>query len=171
MIKIHNLGFSSIGANRELKFTLERYWCAEISADELAQTAAELRRRHWALQDNAGLDWLPVGDFSLYDQVLDMTCMLGALPERFKGGAEIGPDIYFTMARGRAPGGKPARALDMTKWFDTNYHYLAPELAETQTFSLHAAPLLAAIAEAQALGYRAKPVIIGPLTWLWLGKA
>ncbi|MGH8105407.1 MAG: 5-methyltetrahydropteroyltriglutamate--homocysteine S-methyltransferase, partial [Arenimonas sp.] len=93
------------------------------------------------------------------------------LPERFKGGAEIGPDIYFTMARGRAPGGKPARALDMTKWFDTNYHYLAPELAETQTFSLHAAPLLAAIAEAQALGYRAKPVIIGPLTWLWLGKA
>ncbi|MGR8935010.1 MAG: 5-methyltetrahydropteroyltriglutamate--homocysteine S-methyltransferase [Gammaproteobacteria bacterium] len=170
MIKIHNLGFPRIGAERELKFALERYWRSEIGAQQLESVAAELRRQHWRLQADAGLDSVPVGDFSLYDHVLDMSAMLGAIPQRFQ--TDAGDDLaaYFSMARGRAPGGAPLRPCDMSKWFDSNYHFIVPELERGQRFALHGGRLFAAVAEAQNAGHRPKPVIVGPLTWLWLSK-
>ncbi|MGZ5601342.1 MAG: 5-methyltetrahydropteroyltriglutamate--homocysteine S-methyltransferase, partial [Methylobacter sp.] len=119
MIKIHNLGFPRLGENRELKFALERYWHGEIDYAALQATAAELRQRHWQLQANNGLDFIPVGDFSYYDHVLDTSVMLGVIPERF--GSVIDLDSYFRMARGRGSDGLSFRACEMTKWFDTNY--------------------------------------------------
>jgi 5-methyltetrahydropteroyltriglutamate--homocysteine methyltransferase len=170
MIKIHNLGFPRIGAERELKFALERYWRSDIEQAGLQAVAADLRRRHWRLQADAGLDFIPVGDFALYDHVLDTSVMLGAIPERFQPCSAADPDAYFRMARGQAPSGEPARACDMTKWFDSNYHYIVPELERQQAFSLNGDKLLGEIAEAQSLGYQPKAVLLGPLTWLWLGK-
>src|SRR3990167_4535348 len=125
----HNLGFPRIGRNRELKWALEAYWRGEIDRDELERRGRELRRRHWELQRAAGLDLVPVGDFSWYDQVLDLTALLWVIPVRFgwDGGA-VDLDLYFRLARGRAPSGSSAPACEMTKWFDTNYHYLVPEL-------------------------------------------
>ncbi len=172
MTLAHNLGFPRIGARRELKFALERYWRGEISQDQLQQQAQALRRRHWQQQAEAGLDLIPVNDFSLYDHMLDHTALLGCVPARF--GPTEGPvdlDTYFRMARGRAPTGAPAAACEMTKWFDTNYHYLVPELHPDLHFRLSTTKLFDETAEALALGYRVKPVLPGPLTWLWLGKA
>ncbi|PPC89379.1 MAG: 5-methyltetrahydropteroyltriglutamate--homocysteine S-methyltransferase, partial [Methylobacter sp.] len=169
MIKIHNLGFPRIGAQRELKFALERYWRGEIEQTALAQEGRILRERHWQLQANCGLDYIPSGDFSFYDHVLDTSLMLGAIPERY--GNEAGLDGYFRMARGQSHDGRPYRALEMTKWFDTNYHFLVPELAENQPFVLTGTKLFDETAELQALGHKAKPVLLGPLTWLWLAKA
>ena len=167
----HNLGFPRIGANRELKFALERYWRGEIGRDELESTGRELRARHWKLQREAGLDLVPVGDFSLYDQVLDHSALFGVVPERFGwAGGEIDLDLYFRMARGRAPRGEPAAACEMTKWFDTNYHYLVPELKAGQQFRLGSRRLFEQVEEAKALGIPFKPVLIGPLTWLWIAK-
>jgi 5-methyltetrahydropteroyltriglutamate--homocysteine methyltransferase len=168
MIKIHNLGFPRLGENRELKFALERYWRGEIDYPTLHAVAAELRHRHWKLQAGSGLDLIPAGDFSYYDQVLDTSVMLGVVPERF--GPSIGLDTYFRMARGRAGDGVPFRALEMTKWFDTNYHYLVPEVAADQQFALTGSKLFDETRELQALGYQPKPVLLGPLTWLWLAK-
>ncbi|PPD19336.1 MAG: 5-methyltetrahydropteroyltriglutamate--homocysteine S-methyltransferase [Methylobacter sp.] len=169
MIKIHNLGFPRIGAQRELKFALERYWRGEIEQTALAQEGRILRERHWQLQANCGLDYIPSGDYSFYDHVLDTSLMLGAIPERY--GNEAGLDGYFRMARGQSHDGRPYRALEMTKWFDTNYHFLVPELAENQPFVLTGTKLFDETAELQALGHKAKPVLLGPLTWLWLAKA
>ncbi len=168
MTKIHNLGFPRLGENRELKFALERYWRGEIDHAALHTVAAELRQRHWQLQANSGLDLIPVGDFSYYDQVLDTSVMLGVIPERF--GASIDLDTYFRMARGQANDGVPFRACEMTKWFDTNYHYLVPEVDSNQQFSLSSSKLFDETRELQALGYQPKPVLLGPLTWLWLAK-
>ncbi|MBY0498129.1 MAG: 5-methyltetrahydropteroyltriglutamate--homocysteine S-methyltransferase [Nitrosomonas sp.] len=168
MIKIHNLGFPRIGENRELKFTLERYWRCEITLDVLEKVAAELRLHHWQLQAGSGLDSIPVGDFSYYDQVLDTSVMLGVIPERF--GSSSGLDTYFRMARGQACDGQSYRACEMTKWFDTNYHYLVPEVTADQQFSLSSTKLFDETRELQALGYQPKPVLLGPLTWLWLAK-
>lgn len=171
-ITTHNLGFPRIGANRELKFALEKYWRNEIDATVLQQTASELRQRHWQQQADSGLDYLPVGDFSLYDHVLDTSVMLGAVPERFSQQAEqIDLATYFCMARGCAPSGQSARACEMTKWFDTNYHYIVPEVSPTQNFTLSGDKLFAEIEEAQQLGYTVKPVLLGPITWLWLAKS
>ncbi|MFG6442569.1 5-methyltetrahydropteroyltriglutamate--homocysteine S-methyltransferase [Roseateles sp. LKC17W] len=176
MTRTHNLGFPRIGARRELKFALEAYWQGRSSAAELNTQAALLRERHWAAQ--AAVDLVPVGDFSLYDQVLDMSFTLGHLPQRFQGfdGPEL--DNYFRVARGRsAPqvAGHGAccgvAAGEMTKWFDSNYHYIVPEFRAGQTFHLDASRLLQQLAEAQAQGRHAKPVLIGPLTYLALGKA
>jgi len=167
----HNLGFPRIGANRELKFALENYWRGEIGCDELESIGRELRERHWKLQRDAGLDLVPVGDFSLYDQVLDHSALFGVVPERFGwDGGEIDLDLYFRMARGRAPSGEPAAACEMTKWFDTNYHYLVPELKAGQQFRLGSGRLFEQVEEAKALGIPFKPVLIGPLTWLWIAK-
>ncbi len=172
MTTTHNLGFPRIGHRRELKFALEQYWRGEIGADALQQSAAELRQRHARIQSR--LDWTPVGDFSLYDQVLDMSFLLGCVPERARasGGSEL--DQYFRVARGRAPGDIDCcggvHAAEMTKWFDTNYHYIVPELTVDSAFSLHPERLLELVREARARGQAFKPVIIGPLTWLWLGK-
>jgi 5-methyltetrahydropteroyltriglutamate--homocysteine methyltransferase len=168
MTKIHNLGFPRLGENRELKFALERYWRSEIDQTALHATAAEIRKRHWQLQASSGLDFIPTGDFSYYDQVLDTSAMLGVIPERF--GSSIDLDTYFRMARGQASDGLPFRACEMTKWFDTNYHYMVPEVASDQHFSLSSSKLFDETRELQALGYQPKPVLLGPLTWLWLAK-
>jgi 5-methyltetrahydropteroyltriglutamate--homocysteine methyltransferase len=166
------LGFPRIGARRELKFAQEAFWKGEKSESELLQTASELRAQNWKRQ--AGLDLIPVGDFSLYDQVLDLSFTLGNLPARVQGlqGSEL--DQYFRVARGRSAndsGCNCVHAGEMTKWFDTNYHYIVPEFSAETRFSLNPSRLLAQIEEAQALGHNAKPVLIGPVTYLLLGKA
>lgn len=171
MVTTHNLGFPRIGGQRELKFALEDYWAGRQTEQELAITAADLRRRHW--QQQAGLDLAPVGEFSLYDQVLDMSVTLGNLPARVadKEGSKL--DAYFRAARGRGANDSPCCATaagEMTKWFDTNYHYIVPEFSADTRFELNLERLLNQLAEARAQGVQAKPVIIGPVTYLWLGK-
>ena len=184
MINTHAIGFPRMGAQRELKVALELYWRGEIDAETLSTTGRELRARHWALQRDAGLDFVTVGDFAYYDHVANHIQMLGCEPPRFDFTGEE-PELarYFTMARGVAAerrhddecicdhpagGGKPA--LEMTKWFDTNYHYLVPEFDAQTSFRLASRRLLDEVAEAMALGHKAKPVILGPLSFLWLGK-
>jgi 5-methyltetrahydropteroyltriglutamate--homocysteine methyltransferase len=177
MVTTHNLGFPRIGAQRELKFALEKYWKNESSRDELKAVGAQLRERHW--KDQAGLDFAPVGDFAFYDQVLDMSFTLGNLPERVRGFHGDVLDNYFRVARGRsAQGAEDHRgccggvaAGEMTKWFDTNYHYIVPEFDANTQFSLDPSRLLEQLNQARALGVNAKPVIVGPVTYLWLGKA
>ncbi|HEX4376088.1 MAG TPA: 5-methyltetrahydropteroyltriglutamate--homocysteine S-methyltransferase [Steroidobacteraceae bacterium] len=177
MTTAHNLGFPRIGARRELKFALESYWKGESSRDALEGTGAHLRRRHWESQ--AGLDLTPVGDFAFYDQMLDMSFTLGNLPERVRSFHGDALDNYFRVARGRsaqsAEDHAPCRggiaAGEMTKWFDTNYHYIVPEFIATTTFKLDAARFVEQLAEARAQGVKAKAVIIGPVTYLALGKA
>ncbi len=172
MTHIHTLGLPRMGVQRELKWALEGYWKGERTAAELHGVARALRARHWALQSEAGCRYVAVGDFSLYDHVLDMSARLGVVPARFGwGGGEVDLDTCFRMARGRAPSGTPAFACEMTKWFDTNYHYLVPELAPGQRFALSRQDLFEQVEEAKALGHRPKAVLVGPLTWLWLAKA
>ncbi len=172
MTTTHNLGFPRIGAQRELKFATERYWRGEIDRAALEEIGAKLRRRHWQAQAERGVDLLPVGDFSFYDQVLDTSVMLGCVPPRF--GRDGGPadlDTMFRMARGRAPSGEPAHACEMTKWFDTNYHYIVPEFHRDTRFQLASEQLFEQVEEALAQGHAVKPVLLGPLSFLWLGKA
>jgi len=171
MTTIHNLGFPRIGARRELKKCLEAYWREEINQEALLNSGRELQQRHWRLQAQVGMEWIPVGDFSWYDQVLDLSALLGVVPSRFGwSGGEVDLDTYFRMARGRAPRGAPAAACEMTKWFDTNYHYIVPELEKHQTFRISSKRLFNDVEEALTLGYNAKPVLLGPLSYLWLGK-
>ena len=171
----HSLGFPRIGARREMKRAVESYWKGDLDEAGLLAVGRELRARHWKLQTEAGLDLVPVGDFTWYDHVLDMSVLLGVVPLRF--GAVTGKvdlKTYFRMARGRAPGDKAGSAdtyaCEMTKWFDTNYHYIVPEFNADQTFRIASDKLFDDLAEARALGVRAKPVLVGPLTYLWLGK-
>ncbi len=171
MTTTHNLGFPRIGAKRELKRALEDYWKGEIEQPELLAVGRELRQRHWQQQADAGVEWLPVGDFSWYDQVLDLSTLLGVVPERFNHDTtEVALDTYFRMARGRAPSGEPTTACEMTKWFDTNYHYQVPELIAQQQFTISSSKLFDEVAEAVSLGHKTKPVLLGPLSYLWLGK-
>lgn len=173
----HNLGFPRIGAKRELKFALESYWRGESALDELKATGAALRQHHW--QDQAGLDLVPVGDFSFYDQVLDMSFTLGNLPERVWGFHGDALDNTFRVARGLSAKSAEEHAHccggvaagEMTKWFDTNYHYIVPEFTTATEFRLDASRLLEQLAEARAQGVSAKPVIVGPVTYLGIGKA
>ena len=178
MTTTHTLGFPRIGARRELKFALERFWKGEATAQELGAQAAALRQRHW--QQQARLDFVPVGDFSLYDQVLDMSFTLGNVPARAHAhhGDALDASLhsYFRVARGRSQGDHDhacggVHAGEMTKWFDTNYHYIVPEFGADTGFRLDTARLEEQLAQARTLGVKAKPVIIGPLTYLWLGKA
>ncbi|MEL7965342.1 5-methyltetrahydropteroyltriglutamate--homocysteine S-methyltransferase [Vreelandella neptunia] len=171
----HILGYPRIGAQRELKKATEAYWKGECTRSELESTGRELRLRHWQAQQDAGLDFVSVGDFAFYDQVLNVSVALGAVPSRFNAQAEVaGGDIdldtTFRMARGRAPRGEPAAACEMTKYFDTNYHYLVPELHEGQTFTLASNRLFDEVDEALRAGFTPKVTLTGPLTWLWLGK-
>ena len=172
----HNLGFPRIGAERELKKITESYWQGQTSLESLHKASRELRHRHWALQTDAGLDLVPVGDFSNYDQVLDMSCLLGVVPPRFETlrtaspNPQISDELYFAMARGIGKNGARIAACEMTKWFDTNYHYMVPEVHKNQAFQLSFNKLFDEIVEAQSAGFNAKPVIIGPITWLWLAK-
>ncbi len=172
MVTTHNLGFPRIGAKRELKFALENYWKDASARDELTALGAQLRQRHWSNQ--AKLDLVPVGDFSFYDQVLDTSFLLGNIPDRVRGLEGNALDNYFRVARGRSAkdsGCSCVHAGEMTKWFDTNYHYIVPEFTAATEFSLDASRLLEQVAEAQQRGVQAKPVVIGPVTYLWLGKA
>ncbi|MBM1190272.1 5-methyltetrahydropteroyltriglutamate--homocysteine S-methyltransferase [Pseudomonas weihenstephanensis] len=181
MALAHNLGFPRIGADRELKKALEAYWKGDIDQAALNAVGRELRAKHWQLQKDAGIDLVPVGDFAWYDQVLTHSLMFSAIPERFSSTLddEGRPtlDTLFAMARGASQsccGGEHSQgqyAQELTKWFDTNYHYLVPELSLDQRFELSWNELFEETAEALALGHQAKPVIIGPLTYLWLGKA
>ncbi|HJV06310.1 MAG TPA: 5-methyltetrahydropteroyltriglutamate--homocysteine S-methyltransferase [Chromobacteriaceae bacterium] len=167
MTTLHLPGFPRIGAKRELKTLLEQYWNHAIDADALLDGCRALRQKHWLLQKAAGVELSPVGDFSLYDHVLDSQILVGAVPRRFGfDAATLSVPQYFELARGNAS--QPA--LEMTKWFDTNYHYLVPEWQADTEFSANPAPLLAQVKEAQALGVAVKPVLVGPLTLLWLGK-
>ncbi|TYP61996.1 5-methyltetrahydropteroyltriglutamate--homocysteine S-methyltransferase [Stutzerimonas stutzeri] len=173
MAVAHSLGFPRVGADRELKKALEAYWKGDLSEAELRQVGRELRAAHWQLQANAGIELLPAGDFAWYDQVLTHSLMFGVVPDRFRP-ADGQPTLetLFAMARGvthQCCGG--GQAQEMTKWFDTNYHYLVPEFSVDQTFQLSWEQLFEEVEEAKALGHAVKPVLIGPLTYLWLGKA
>ena len=170
-MQTHNLGFPRIGAKRELKRALEAYWQGDINQQQLLQTGAELRQTHWQLQKEAGVDLIPVGDFAWYDHILTTSLLLGVVPERHQNGVNnIDLDTQFRIARGRAPKGKPAAASDMTKWFNTNYHYIVPEFTKDQEFTLCDKFWFEQITEAKQAGVNAKPVLIGPLTFLYLGK-
>ncbi len=168
MTRAANLGFPRIGAKRELKRATEAYWKGAIDASDLHAKGAELRARHWMLQNKLGVEVIPCNDFSFYDQVLDMTAMLGAVPERFEHpGGDVDIDVYFAMARGSGS----VRAMEMTKWFDTNYHYIVPEFRDRQRFALSSRKPVSEFEEAKALGIETRPVLIGPVTFLTLGKA
>jgi 5-methyltetrahydropteroyltriglutamate--homocysteine methyltransferase len=157
------LGLPRIGPDRELKFALESFWAGHTEAEHLMETARGLRAASWLRAQAAGIDVIPSGDFSLYDHVLDTAWALGAVPERFHAD---GLGAYFAMARGSAA----ARPLEMTKWFDTNYHYLVPELRPGQTFSLRAEHWVEPLREAAALGLATRPVVLGPFSFLLLAK-
>ncbi|QDY70734.1 5-methyltetrahydropteroyltriglutamate--homocysteine S-methyltransferase [Qingshengfaniella alkalisoli] len=165
MVKAANLGFPRIGAKRELKRALESYWKGDVDEAALDRVAAEQRQKNWAAQRDAGLDVIPSNDFSLYDQVLDTTAMLGAVPDRFAGLS--GKAAYFAMARGT----QAAAAMEMTKWFDTNYHYIVPEISADMNLSLASTAPLDAYLEAKGQGVDTRPVLLGPVTWLALGKS
>ncbi|HRN83996.1 MAG TPA: 5-methyltetrahydropteroyltriglutamate--homocysteine S-methyltransferase, partial [Hyphomicrobium sp.] len=197
MIQAANLGFPRIGIKRELKKATESYWKGEIDYAALRNAGAELRRRHWEVQKDAGIDVIPSNDFSFYDQMLDTVAMVGAVPPRFRApqegvrvaathqtasayavmadvaelsgndAASVDFETYFAMARGS----DAAPAMEMTKWFDTNYHYIVPEFHEGQTFRLASTKALDEFKEAKALGIHTRPVLIGPVTFLSLGKA
>lgn len=164
-----NLGFPRIGRRRELKVALERFWAGELDEAGLNDAAQALRRRHWQLQAGHGISHIPAGDFALYDHMLDTACMLGAIPTGY--GWQDGPvslGSYFALARGDRGTGMPA--LEMTKWFDTNYHYLVPRLTAGQRFVLTANRALAQFEEAASQAMRARPVLVGPVTFLLLSK-
>jgi len=200
-ITTHNLGFPRIGGDRELKKAQEAYWRGEIDQAQLEEIGRELRKTHWQLQTDAGLDLIPTGDFAWYDQVLTLSATLGNIPARHRKNAaashghdhkddqsccahhgsevaefaaapclDIDLDTLFRVARGRAPTGNATSASDMTKWFDTNYHYLVPEFHQDQKFQLSWTQIIDETAEAIALGHNVKPVILGPLSYLFLGK-
>lgn len=179
-IRTQNLGYPRIGLRRELKKLVEAFWKDEITADHLKSSSADLRRKHWETQRNAGIDLIPCNDFSLYDQVLDMTCLLGNIPSRFRHNDEpVDLDLYFRMARGKEGDGTTEQgccgsgaelACEMTKWFDTNYHYLVPEFNEASRFHIASSKVFDEYSEATELGLVAKPVLIGPLTYLAIGK-
>ncbi len=182
MVQRHVLGYPRIGANRELKVALERYWNAKEDARALFDTARDIRARNWKDQSAAKLDVVTVGDFSLYDHVLDMSVRLGNIPARIRGtagtaaaeaaGAVPGGDLdrYFLMARGRSRAETRVDACEMTKWFDTNYHYLVPEFSPETTFNPDILDLRVQISEAREAGHTPKPVILGPVSYLSLGK-
>ena len=172
MATTHNLGYPRIGAKRELKFALEDYWKGNSTLAVLEGQGAELRQRHW--QDQQALDLAPVGDFSFYDQVLDLSFTLGNLPQRVRNLQGEALDNYFRVARGRSASDSDCSCIhagEMTKWFDTNYHYIVPEFAADTTFKLDSSRLLTQLEQARQLKVNAKPVLIGPVTYLWLGKA
>ena len=172
MVLATNLGFPRIGDMRQLKKAVEAYWKGQSSQDDLLNTGKELRAHNWKLQQNAGLDQVPSNDFSFYDQVLDMITTLGLIPERYNwDGGQVDLDTYFAMARGRQQGGVDVTAMEMTKWYDTNYHYIVPEFEQGMEPKLSNTKVFDQYEEAKALGIETRPVLIGPATFVFLGKA
>ncbi|OUS30024.1 5-methyltetrahydropteroyltriglutamate--homocysteine S-methyltransferase [Thalassotalea sp. 42_200_T64] len=174
MAKLHNLGFPRIGEKRQLKFALEQYWQGKIDQQTLQDNAQAIRANN--LNQQQHLDFAQIGDFSFYDHVLDTSFLLGNVPKRANsnGDGENTLDDYFRLARGQAPGDTSCCGIaagEMTKWFDTNYHYIVPEFCQQTSFELNADKLIKQINEARAKGFVTKPVILGPVTYLWLGKA
>jgi len=171
-MKTNNLGYPRIGSNRELKKASELYWAGKISADELIKAGKDIRHKNWHLQSQAGVDLIPSNDFSFYDQVLDLTLTLGAIPKRYHEVAKSNSslDLYFAMARGSQKDGQDVVAMEMTKWFDTNYHYIVPEFTKDQKFELFSEKIISEFKEANDLGIKTKPVLIGPVSYLLLGK-
>jgi 5-methyltetrahydropteroyltriglutamate--homocysteine methyltransferase len=164
-------GFPRIGGRRELKFATEGYWSSRTSLEELREAAARIRRDNWELLRAAGLDLIPANDFSYYDQMLDTCALVGAVPRRYgQGGGEVDLETYFAMARGRQSGGVDVTAMEMTKWFDTNYHYIVPELGPGTRFALSSRKPFDELSEATELGVAAKPVLVGPVTFLLLAR-
>ncbi|RKO81343.1 5-methyltetrahydropteroyltriglutamate--homocysteine S-methyltransferase [Pectobacterium parmentieri] len=167
----HTLGFPRVGLRRELKKAQESYWAGNATQEELLAVGRELRARHWQQQKDAGVDLLPVGDFAWYDHVLTTSLLLGNVPARHQNeDGSVDLDTLFRIGRGRAPTGQPAAAAEMTKWFNTNYHYMVPEFTQGQQFTLTWTQLLDEVDEALALDHKVKPVLLGPVTYLWLGK-
>jgi 5-methyltetrahydropteroyltriglutamate--homocysteine methyltransferase len=177
-VTVATLGFPRIGPRRELKFALEKFWSGKSSEAELLETAAGLRTAAWARQKGLGADWIPSNDFSLYDHVLDTSVMLGAVPTRYGAAdGQAGLATYFAMARGTtgAEGGcghahASLTACEMTKWFDTNYHFMVPELAAGDRLALNGLKIVDEYREARAQGFETRPVLLGPVTWLSLAK-
>ena len=173
-MQTHNLGYPRIGSQRELKKASEQYWSGKISVEQLLQTGKTIRLQNWQLQKQAGIDLIPCNDFSFYDQTLDMSLMLGAIPERYhdlmsdKKLSET--DLLFAMARGYQKDGYDVTAMEMTKWFDTNYHYIVPEFTANQKFSLYSHKVLNEFLESKENGFNTKPVLLGPVSYLLLGK-
>ncbi|MDF1653917.1 MAG: 5-methyltetrahydropteroyltriglutamate--homocysteine S-methyltransferase [Coxiellaceae bacterium] len=172
MTTTHIFGFPRIGSHREIKKAQEAYWKGDINYTELQEVGSEIRKKHWDWQKQSGLDYVSVGDFSWYDHVLDTAALFGIIPERFKQ-QQINYDIntYFCMARGKAPDGLDAPACEMTKWFDTNYHYIVPELTEQTRFEIIERKIFSEVKQALELGYKPKPTLLGPISLLWLSKA
>jgi 5-methyltetrahydropteroyltriglutamate--homocysteine methyltransferase len=170
----NNLGYPRIGSKRELKKACEQYWSGNSTIQELVQTGREIRKQNWEMQKEAGINLIPSNDFSFYDQVLDLSLTVGAIPKRYhevilnKGNTEL--DLYFAMARGYQKDGLDITAMEMTKWFDTNYHYIVPEFLKDQQFKLFSTKLLDEYQESVRLGIKTKPVVIGPVSYLLLGK-
>ncbi|HAF62774.1 MAG TPA: 5-methyltetrahydropteroyltriglutamate--homocysteine S-methyltransferase [Anaerolineaceae bacterium] len=171
MFESSNLGFPRIGFQRETKNALEKYWKGEISEQTLLEKTASIRQQNWAIQAEHGMDSIPSNDFSLYDHVLDTICMLGAIPPRYQQiAAHFNLSIYFAMARGKQNTDLDIPAMEMTKWFNTNYHHIVPEIEPTTRFSFTYSKVLDEYREAKAAGYETRPVLLGPLTFLLLSK-
>ena len=170
----NNLGYPRIGSNRELKKASEQYWSGKTPIETLVQTGAAIRAQNWKLQKEAGIDLVPSNDFSFYDHVLDLSLTVGNIPIRYqevildKTNTEL--DLYFAMARGYQQNGLDITAMEMTKWFDTNYHYIVPEFHKDQQFKLFSSKIINEYNEAKRAGIKTKPVIIGPVSYLLLGK-
>ena len=169
-IRTNILGYPRIGAGRELKKAEEAYWAGKISKQELLESAALIRKGNWQLQKESGIDLIPSNDFSFYDQTLDLNLAVGAVPERYNSLKGDLLELYFAMAHGYQKDGIDVTAMEMTKWFDTNYHYIVPEFTRNQQFSLTYNKAAAEFSEALKLGIKTKPVLIGPVTYLLLGK-
>lgn len=169
-----NLGYPRIGSQRELKKSCENYWAAKTTYKNVLQVGRNIRQENWQMQKEAGIDLIPSNDFSFYDQVLDHSLSFGAIPKRYnevilkKGNTEL--DLYFAMARGYQKDGLDIVAMEMTKWFDTNYHYIVPEFYKGQIFKLFSTKIIDEYYEAKQLGIQTKPVLIGPVSYLLLGK-
>jgi 5-methyltetrahydropteroyltriglutamate--homocysteine methyltransferase len=171
MVLATNIGFPRIGAHRELKKTVEAYWKGQAGPQDLMDIGIRLCVERWNMQKEAGIQHVPVNEFSFYDQVLDMTAIIGAVPPRYKwSGEPIDVDTYFAMARGRQQDGVDVTAMEMTKWFDTNYHYLVPELSKDMTFKLSTDKIFNEFIGGQKTGVSPRPVLVGPLTWLHSGR-
>lgn len=173
MLKTASLGFPRIGANRELKKAVESYWKKTSSLADLQKSAAEIRAKNWQTQKAAGIAFIPSNDFSFYDHILDTQALFGAVPERFNfAGGNVDLDLYFAMARGaQTSNGIDVTAMEMTKWFDTNYHYIVAEFKKDQKFKISSSKIFDEYLEAKNLGIETRPVILGPVSFLLLGKS